>query len=147
MHGTVLLLHILGATIWTGGHLLLALTVLPKALRARSVEEVMRFESGFERIGIPALLIQVVTGLWLAHAALPDVSLWFDPAVPVARPVMLKLALLALTVALAADARLRVIPRLSADTLTGLAWHIVAVTLIAVLFVATGVSFRTGWLY
>ena len=147
MHGTVLLLHILGATIWTGGHLLLALTVLPKALRARSVEEVMRFESGFERIGIPALAVQVFTGLWLAHAALPDVALWFDPAVPAARPIMLKLALLALTVALAADARLCVIPRLSADTLKGLAWHIAAVTLIAVLFVATGVSFRTGWLY
>lgn len=147
MHGIVLLLHILGATIWTGGHLLLALTVLPKALRARSVEEVVRFESGFERIGVPALALQVLTGLWLAHAALPDIALWFDSEVPVARPVMLKLALLALTVALAADARLRVIPRLSADTLKGLAWHIAAVTLIAVLFVATGVSFRTGWLY
>ena len=147
MYGTVLLLHILGATIWTGGHLLLALTVLPKALRTGSLEELMRFESGFERIGVPALALQVFTGLWLAHAALPDFSLWFDFEAPVARPVMLKLALLALTVALAADARLRVIPRLSADTLKGLAWHIAAVTLIAVLFVATGVSFRTGWLY
>ncbi|MFM6989535.1 MAG: CopD family protein [Arenimonas sp.] len=147
MHGYILLLHLLGASIWTGGHLLLALTVLPKALRTRSVEEVARFESLFERIGVPALAVQVLTGLWLAHAALPDISLWFDPDVPVARPIMVKLVLLASTLALAADARLRVIPRLSADTLKGLAWHIIAVTLIAVLFVATGVSFRTGWLY
>ena len=147
MHGYILLLHLLGASIWTGGHLLLALTVLPKALRTRSVEEVARFESGFERIGVPALAVQVLTGLWLAHAALPDISLWFDPDVPVARPIMVKLVLLASTLVLAADARLRVIPRLSADTLKGLAWHIVAVTLIAVLFLATGVSFRSGWLY
>ncbi|GAB2997173.1 hypothetical protein GCM10010960_13960 [Arenimonas maotaiensis] len=147
MHGYILLLHLLGASIWTGGHLLLALTVLPKALRTRSVEEVARFESGFERIGVPALAVQVLTGLWLAHAALPDVSSWLDPDVPVARPIMVKLALLASTLVLAADARLRVIPRLSADTLNGLAWHMAAVTLIAVLFVATGVSFRSGWLY
>lgn len=147
MHGYILLLHLLGASIWTGGHLLLALTVLPKALRTRSVEEVACFESGFERIGVPALAVQVLTGLWLAHAALPDISLWFDPDVPVARPIMVKLVLLASTLVLAADARLRVIPRLSADTLKGLAWHIVAVTLIAVLFLATGVSFRSGWLY
>jgi len=44
------------------------------------------------------------------------------------------------------DARLRIIPRLSASNLRALAWHIVPVTLIAVLFVITGVGFRFGWL-
>jgi putative copper export protein len=147
MYFYILLLHLLGASVWTGGHLLLALTILPGALRNRSTEELMRFESRFERIGLPALVVQVLTGLWLAHALLPDMTLWFDLSVPVARPIAMKLSLLALTIVLAADARLRVIPRLRAETLNGLAWHIAAVTLIAVSFVATGVAFRAGWLY
>lgn len=48
---------------------------------------------------------------------------------------------------LAASARFRVIPRLTPDTLKTLAWHIVLVTLFAVLFVAVGVSLRTGLLF
>ncbi|HNU82460.1 MAG TPA: hypothetical protein PKO05_03380 [Thermoanaerobaculia bacterium] len=36
MYATILLLHILGATIWTGRHLVLAVTILPRFLRARS---------------------------------------------------------------------------------------------------------------
>ena len=65
---------------------------------------------------------------------------------PVARVVCIKLGLLALTALLAVDARLRIIPRLNESNLRALAWHIVPVTLIAVLFVITGVGFRFGWL-
>lgn len=147
MYGMLLLLHILGATIWTGGHLVLALTVLPRALRDKSPSELLRFESGYERIGIPALLIQVATGLSLAYRMIPDVSQWFDFGNPVSRLIALKLLLLTITVAFAADARLRVIPRLSEDNLPSLAWHIIPVTAVSVLFVFVGVSFRIGWLY
>jgi hypothetical protein len=31
--------------------------------------------------------------------------------------------------------------------LTALAWHIVPVTIVSVLFVIVGVALRTGWLY
>ena len=106
----------------------------------------MQFEAAFERVGIPALLIQAASGLWLAYLLMPHGG-WFDLSNPIARPIALKLLLLALTAGLAVDARLRVIPNLSVRTLPALAWHIMAVTVIAVLFVATGVSFRTGWLY
>ena len=58
MYGTLLLLHVLAATIWTGGHLVLALTVLPRVLRERSPAELLRFESAYERIGLPALGVQ-----------------------------------------------------------------------------------------
>ena len=43
MYKYILLLHILGATIWTGGHLILSFVILPKALRKRSVEIVNNF--------------------------------------------------------------------------------------------------------
>jgi putative copper export protein len=147
MYGILLLLHVLAATVWTGGHLVLALTILPRVLRERSPSELLRFESSYELIGIPALLIQVATGLWLAHRLVPDVSRWFTFDDPVARLIGAKLVLLAVTLALAADARLRIIPRLSPENLGSLARHIVPVTVVSVLFVLVGVSFRAAWFY
>ncbi len=146
MYGMFLLLHVLSATVWTGGHLVLALTILPRVLREKSPSELLRFESAFERVGLPALFIQVLTGTWLAYRMMPDITQWFAFDNPVSRLLMLKLFLLAVTVALALDSRLRLIPRLSANTLTSLAWHIVVVTILSVLFVVVGVSFRSGWL-
>ena len=127
--------------------MVLALTVLPRVLKEKSLSELLRFETAYERVGIPALLIQVATGVWLAHRMVPDMSEWFALDNPVSRLIGAKLFLLAVTVALAADARLRTIPKLSEDNLTSLAWHIVPVTVVSVLFVVIGVSFRTGWLY
>jgi putative copper export protein len=140
-------MHLLAATVWTGGHLVLALGVLPRVLKQKSIDELSRYESSFERIGIPALLIQVATGFWLAHRMVPDMGQWFNFANPVSRVILAKLSLLLLTVILAADARLRIIPKLSGDNLTSLVWHIVPVTVVSVLFVVVGVSFRTGWFY
>ena len=147
MYGAILLLHVLGASVWAGGHLVLAVTVLPGVLRNKSPAELLRFESAYERIGMPALVIQVATGLWLAYRVVPDPGQWFAFSDPVARLVGTKLVLLAITIAFALDARLRIIPKLSESNLVALAWHIVPVTVISVLFVVIGVSFRTGWFY
>ncbi len=146
MYGVLLLLHILGATIWTGGHIILSLVILPRVLREKSPEQLLAFESVFEKIGMPALIIQIVTGLMLAHRMLPDVSLWFDFSNPISHVIATKLTLLALTFGFALDARFRVIPALSKDNLQVMAWHIIPVTVFSVLFVVAGVSFRTGWL-
>jgi putative copper export protein len=142
---TALLLHVLGATVWTGGHLVLALGVLPGALKERSTVAVQAFEVRFERVGIPALLIQVVTGLYLATTLAPT-STWLELDNPATRAIVIKLGLLAATVAFAAHARLRVIPHLTAENLGTLAWHIVAVTIISVAFVVIGVGYRVGLL-
>jgi len=136
-------LHLLGATVWVGGHLTLAFTILPRALRERRAAIVTEFEQRYERIGLPALGIQIVSGLWLAERLLGAPANWFDSG-PVARVVQVKLALLALTAGLALHARLRVLPHLSDDTLPVLAWHIRLVTLAAVLFVLAGSSIRLG---
>jgi putative copper export protein len=136
-------LHVLGATVWAGGHLTLALTILPAALAQGRAATVSEFEQRFERIGLPALAVQVLTGLWLAQHLLGSPDHWFGGSA-VAHVVQVKLGLLALTVALAVDARLRVIPRLSDETLPVLAWHIRVVTAAAVLFVLAGASIRLG---
>jgi putative copper export protein len=144
MYGLMLFLHVLGATVWTGGHLVLALGILPQVLRERSPERLLAFEQRYERVGMPALLLQVLTGLWMAHLLVPDMGAWLAPDTPLARAVALKLALLGVTALIAVHARFRVIPRLTAATLPLMAWHIGAVTLLSVAFVAVGVSLRFG---
>lgn len=136
-------LHILGATIWAGGHLVLAVTILPRALRDHHAARVSEFEQSFERIGLPALATQILTGLWLAHHLLGAPGNWFENN-PIAHVVQIKLGLLALTLGLAVHARFRVLPTLSDDTLPTLAWHIRIVTVVAVLLVLAGASIRFG---
>jgi len=140
-------LHLLGESVWVGGHLILSLSVLPRALRAHDPMIVSEFESGFERLGIPALLVQVVTGLWLAHHWAPDITSWFSASTPTTRLILVKLALLGATIALAVHARLRVLPQLDAATLRFLAYHIAAVTLLGVALLVVGVAIRTGGVF
>jgi putative copper export protein len=146
MFKLALILHILGASVWTGGHLVLSLTILPRALRQRDPEVISGFEESYERIGLPSLAIQIITGLWLAHRLMPRLADWFSFTTIASTHVALKLLLLLLTVVLALDARLRIIPRLTERTLPLLAGHVIAVTVVAVLSVLVGVGFRTGGL-
>ncbi len=144
LHLLVVGLHLLGATVWTGGHLILATTILPAALRARDPAILLGFEQRYERIGMPALLVQVVSGLWLAWQRAPDPAGWLAPDTPGERAVSIKLGLLALTVVLALSARLRLIPRLTIETLPILAVHVALVACASVAFVVVGLSFRLG---
>lgn len=125
--------------------MVLAFGYLPEALKTKSVEELQRFETKFEKIGIPALVIQILTGIFLALRMSPDWGSWFDFSGPF-RGIGVKLVLLFLTALLAVDARLRVIPKLNPGNLNSLAWHIIPVTIIGVLFVVVGALFRIGGL-
>ena len=140
MHAILLMVHVLGATVWTGGHLVLALTVLPRALKRRDPDVIREFESGFEKLAIPALIAQVVTGMWLASGLFLGHGCWFALDDPRAPWVYAKLLLLASTVALALHARLRILPDLDERKLKALAYHIVPVTVLAVLLVVAGVA-------
>lgn len=137
----LVLIHVLGAAIWAGGHLVLSVGFLPKALRERDLSVITFFESRYERIGLPALLVQVITGLWMAAIYVP-VGEWLSLATPHHRFLWIKLGLLFATLVLAIHARLFIIPRLTVDKLPVLAAHIVLVTLLAVTFIITGLSFR-----
>lgn len=146
MYSYVLLAHVLAATVWTGGHLVLALAVLPRALKTRDPAILRDFEAGYERIGMSALVVQVASGIWLAYTFVPDVSTWFAPVSMQSRLVAMKLALLAITLLTALEARWRIIPHLSAATLPAMARRVVVVTVTSVGFVLVGVSFRGGLL-
>ena len=146
MYKLFVILHLLGATVWVGGHLVLCLGVLPSALRARDPGPIRAFEERFERLGIPALLLQIASGLWLAHYWVPDWQQWLGGGGPQSRLLATKLVLLALTAALGVHARLVLIPRLDAATLPKLGLHIVGVTVLAVAFLIAGAGVRLGGL-
>ena len=143
MYKYILLLHILGATVWTGGHLVLATRILPDVLRKRSASMLLDFEKRYELLGMSALAVQIATGLWLAARLVPF-SMWLSLGNPYSRMVVLKLSCLVLTACFAADAQLRVLPRLRDENVQTMVPHIVSVTTLGVLFVIAGVGFRTG---
>jgi len=140
----LVVVHALAATVWTGGHLVLDLGVLPKALRERDAAVIRSFEATFEPLGLSALAIQVVSGVWMVAIYLPGFCGLFNPANPMGMLAGVKLLLLAATVALALHARLRLIPHLNNDNLSPLAWHIRAITALAIAFVVVGAGLRLG---
>ncbi len=140
----LVIVHALAATVWTGGHLVLDLGVLPKALRARDAGAIRAFEETFEPLGLSALAIQVVSGLWMVGIELPGYRGLFNPANPIGVLAGVKLFLLAATLGLALHARLRLIPHLRDDNLAPLAWHIRGITALAIAFVVVGAGIRLG---
>jgi putative copper export protein len=142
----LVIVHALAATVWTGGHLVLDLGVLPRALREQSAAQIRAFEEVFEPLGLTALAIQVLTCLWMGWIYLPGFHGLFSPANSIGMLVGVKLLRLAATAALAAHARLRLIPNITDDNLSGPAWHIRGITALAIAFVVVGGLIRLGGL-
>ena len=142
----LVIVHALAATVWTGGHLVLDLGVLPRSLRDRSAAQIRAFEEALKPLGLTALSIQVITGLMMGWIYLPSFRGLLYPANPIGMLVGVKLLLLAGTAALAVHARLRLIPNLNDDNLSGLAWHIRGITALAIAFVVVGALIRFGGL-
>jgi hypothetical protein len=120
--------------------------VLPKALKSRAPNLIHHFEEQFEVFGLVSLLLQVITGLWLTWIYFPSFEnfLKFDSFL--SNYIGIKLVLLLLTLGLAIHARFFIIPKLTKETLNSLAYHIVGVTTLAVLFVILGAGIRLGGL-
>jgi putative copper export protein len=137
----LILLHVLGATVWAGGHLILSIGFLPKALKEKNIRIILDFERQYERVGIPALLLQVITGFWMATIYVPFDD-WFSLATPHHVYLWIKIVLLLSTIGFAIHARLFIVPNLTVEKLPSLAFHIIVATVLAVSFVVTGLSFR-----
>lgn len=135
-------MHLIGAAVWAGGHIVLVTTILPNAFKTGNTDFLCKFESMYEKVGIPALLTQLSTGLYLGFIYLPKMDMWFVWSNPVSAAISIKLCLMLATVMLAADARIRIIPKLHTGTLKALAWHIVPVSVISVGFVVTAAFIR-----
>lgn len=138
----LIILHVLGANVWIGGHLILSLRYLPEAIRNKNPEIIKSFEKKYEIIGLPSLIIQVITGVWMAISYY-KVSL-FGFANSIESLVSIKLFLLLLTILLAVHVRFFIFPKLNANNLWWLGLHIIAVTIISIAMLYLGVSVRFG---
>ncbi|BAQ60961.1 hypothetical protein GM3708_1367 [Geminocystis sp. NIES-3708] len=139
-----LTIHVLGATVWTGEHLILTLAYLPKALKEKNIDIIHQFEDKFEPIGLTALVIQIITGLWLGHFYIPLWQDWLNYNEPITKNILIKLGLLLISLILSIDARFRIIPNLNQDNFLDLIIHILAVTTLSILFVIFGITIRFG---
>ena len=146
-HHILLVLHLIAATIWVGGHLVLAIGYLPKALKRKDFSYIGNFEKTYEPIGMPSLAVLIITGILMAYDYNAGFSSWFSFATPIERVVSLKLTFLLTTVCFAIAAQTRVLPKLRKGQLNKLpemAVHIICVTLIGVLMVILGSLVRIG---
>lgn len=145
-HHLLLILHLLAAAIWVGGHLFIAIGILPQALKTKDAHRLLEFEKSYAPLGIPALLLLVVTGIWMTLQFGIGWADIFSFSSPVERVVSVKLLLLSVTVLLAVSAQTRVIPKLKNDAgkLIEMALHIILVTLVGTAMLVLGSFIRYG---
>lgn len=143
-HHLLLILHLFAATIWIGGHLILCIGYMPKALKHKDPSIITNYEKSYEKIGLPALLLLVVTGIMLSYNYDVKITDWFSFKTSIEKVISIKLTLLLCTLALAIHARIFIIPKLSVKTLTLMGIHIIAITLIGIAMMVMGTFVRFG---
>jgi putative copper export protein len=145
-HQILLLLHLLSATIWVGGHLFLSIRFLPEAVKRKDILIIKNFKDKFEPIGMPALIISILTGIAMAYDYDVTFTKWFSFSNGIEKVVSVKLLLLLITAGLALNAQLFLFPKLKVDNLRRVAFQIIMVTLIAVAMLVLGSLIRIGGL-
>lgn len=143
----MVILHVLGAVIWIGGHLLLVLVVLPTAGRDDDRRWLLEFQRGLGRYGLAALAVQLLTGAWLAHRWLGgDWSGLLRTPTPAGHLILTKIVLLILTLIIAGWNYHRTLPRLREHVEVRRQYVILswATTCLGLLLLVLGVGVRTG---
>jgi putative copper export protein len=145
-HHLLLIIHLLCASIWVGGHLLLVFGHLPQALRDKNQNIILDYERKYEPVGMTALILLVISGILMAYKYGISIEYWFHFATPIEKVVSTKLLLLLLTVLFALSAQFRVLPKLknNPDKLPEMTFHILSVTFIGVLMLIFGSFVRFG---
>ena len=145
-HHVILIFHLLAATIWVGGHLFLAIRILPEALKKKDVSILKNFKSKFEPVGMPSLLVLLVTGILMAYHYDVTFTKWFSFSNAIEKVISIKLILLFTTVLMAACAETLIFPKLKSERMFPAAFFIITVTTIAVTMLILGSLIRIGGL-
>lgn len=144
LHHFILVLHLLAATIWVGGHLLLAICHLPTALKKKEPHIVLNFEKKFETLGMSSLALLIITGIWMAYDFGITAKTWFHFSSGFEKVVSIKLILLCCTFICAVCAQFYVIPNLNEKNMNRIAVVILTVTSIGVTMLILGSTLRYG---
>jgi uncharacterized membrane protein len=145
-HHIILIFHLLASTIWVGGHLFLAIRILPEALKKKDVAVLKNFKSEFETIGMPALLVLFFTGILMAYHYDVTFTKWFSFSNGIEKVISLKLILLFITVIMAVSAEKIIFPKLKSERMFPVTFFIITVTTIAVTMLILGSLIRIGGL-
>ena len=143
-HQIILIIHLLAATIWVGGHLILLLKYVPKAIKSNSLNDITFFRKNFESVGIPSLLILLVTGILMAYHYEITIDKWFTFESSIEKLVSLKLILFFCTILLAFTAVKFIFPKLQNKPSFLLYLFISLVTIIAISMLILGSLVRIG---
>lgn len=144
LHHFVLILHLLAAAVWVGGHLLLAICYLPTALKKKDPQIILNFEKKFEALGMSSLVILIASGTWMAYDFGVTFETWFSFSSGIEKVVSFKLLLLFLTFVCAFCAQFFVLPNLNETNISRMAVIIISVTTIAVTMLVLGSTIRYG---
>ncbi|WP_410879665.1 CopD family protein [Myroides sp. DW712] len=145
----LVLLHLMGAAIWVGGHIILSVVLLPQVWREKAVYKLLDFERRYEWVGMPALGVLLVTGVRMAYLYQVTLTMWFTFQSPIERVISLKLICLIAIVLFALSAQFYVLPRLKKDSskLPLMIFHILSVTAISILMLVLGSFVRYGGIH
>lgn len=92
-HHFLLIIHLLAATIWIGGHLILTTRYLPEAIKTKDLEKLKTFKDKFEPIGMPSLIALVITGILMAYDYDVTITKWFSFSNGIEKVISIKLIL------------------------------------------------------
>lgn len=145
-HHLLLIIHLICATIWVGGHFYLVIRLLPDILKQKNTKALIEFERKYEPLGITSLILLVVSGFWMTFQFGIKLTDLFNFSTPIERVVSIKIILLLTTVLFALSAQFRIFPSLkkSPKKLPEMAVHAVCVSLIGVALLVLGTFIRYG---
>lgn len=145
MEKTVLItLHILGASIWIGGMLILALGVLPKAKKTNDATLIKNFESSFHILGMIALTVQLLTGFRMAMIYAGSMGNLFDFDNHAAVLFIWKLVLILITMGVFVVFKKKTLSKLTNENISSASSMIWILTLLAIALLILGLGFSRG---
>lgn len=140
----LIILHILGASIWIGGMLIMALGVLPKAKKANNASLIKDYEGSFHILGMIALTLQFLTGFRLAMIYAGGMKGLFDFSNHAAVLFMWKLVLILLTMGLFVVFKKKTLSALVNSNVSSASSMIWILTLISIALMVLGLGFSRG---
>ena len=145
-HHLLLIIHLMSATVWVGGHLILVASYLPRAIKEKNQNYIFNYEKKYEPIGMLSLILLVLSGILMAYKYGVTIEHWFEFATPIEKVVSTKLLLLFATLLFALSAQFKVLPKLNNNIkyLPEMALHILCVTIIGISMLILGSFVRFG---
>ena len=147
LYKLLVILHILGAAVLVGTNLVVMLSVIPKAKKANDVGVIRGYLGGVGQMGVHALAVQLITGLWLASPQFKGISAAFQMKEVFATHVVAKVVIMIVITVLIIVLRRKIAPNLTMENLGGFTMTVGLVTLLGIAMVALGVGLRTGGLF